>query len=374
MFNRILKHIILPHHYIKPFSILPRHYIKPFSTPSIVNWLNKTPWKNKVNIIKDYGPSLLIYFNELTTESMACSIIQNKEFAKGFLIYILNNDKIKLFSDVVNEHSSVIGELYEVSDYLSDSLSVYIFDNMAHELINNNLINTSISCSSLFRELIVRRIIKGDISLLKIFDYFHLRILVNKLPLKSQQLFLNFILDNRNSISKLLLFNICECDILTYNEKLTSHIIDEKNYEMMKDISHWTHLLKNTSIKEKLGNFILNNINEVFFASPHLLTHFSEEHNFAKKLIDKIIGDNIILLNAPHNLYFYFSKLNWFYNYKLEHHYYKHADNLGFYDTHSLKCFFSSRFLKRLEEKLIKINNVQGLEGIKKKYEDFFNN
>jgi len=335
-----------------------------------INDINKHDWFD-ISICKEldkYAPYMLIHIHKLKPKLVACSIVNSEIFAKGFIRHVISDDNIELYSKVVMEYKNVASLIFEISDDDTKSLLAnYLIKNLERIKYVPHAISYSIFECNVFCELLANKIMSGDESNLHWINVqlnaLTFRSMLRGLTSDTKKKFFTFLLDNKEKIYGSVLINATQIDCKfesndTYNEILTKHIFDTKNWNLIRHVNYWDSLMDSDKLKDEWKNFILNNIVDVFSANPEVFEHMLriKNSNFSHELIDKLIKDNLVLSNSRDVLKFLFDNSNDKYKQKLQTHYTSNAARLTKVDCYAIAQFWEKPHVNDLERKLYWLN------------------
>jgi len=328
-------------------------------------WMDISSWKE----LSDYAPYMLIHLHKLNPRIIACAIVNNDIFAKGFVRHLISDDNIELYCKVVKEHDSVATKIFEISELDTEKqLANYLFRHLERIKDVPQAINYSIYKSVTFCNLMAIKIMSGDENMhwINKLDHLAFRSMLSDLSDDIGNNFFNFLLNHHDKINGYVLSNASQVDYnfgsTTYNELLSKHIIENKDWKLLKFISgyEWYTLLKNSDkLKDYWKKFILDNIVDVFNANKGVFEHMvhTRGKTFNHELIDKLIEKNIVLVNAPCDvLQLLFKESSRRYRKKLQTQYMNHAEKLSNLDGYVIAQSWDKTFVEKLEKKLIQLN------------------
>jgi len=331
------------------------------------NDINNLVWAalDDLNFDK-YGPYMLINLRQLNPHVVAKAIVKSTFFAKGFVRHLISDNNIELYHNICKEYHGITSELFEKSDDdTKKHLANYLFQHLEQIKDIPFALQNSIDCSNDFCDMMANKIMSGDLInihwLNDKLDSNNFKIMLKRLSPDVGKKFFSFLLNKESRIKHKILIDAsevdCKLESTTYNEALSKHIIDKKDWELVKKICDWNALLNSNKLKEEWEKFILNNIYAVHTANPHAFEYILtvRPRKFKHDFIEKMIEKDFVLVNFPLGCYvlkLLFEGSSNHYKQKLQKHYVNHAQKLNRTDAYVIATSWDKIFVNELEKKL----------------------
>lgn len=135
----------------------------------------------KRTLILEKHWDLMLNHIHLCNRALAFSIMNNANFLRGYVMYIIKNNKIDSLCKLVESNPMIADTMLNVDDQLQNELLKYYINNLDALKNSKTILQYAILKSELFCNLLAEKIIAGQFADVNVLDQNVINIMMNKL-------------------------------------------------------------------------------------------------------------------------------------------------------------------------------------------------